>query len=98
MCGMVIGVGIIELHLPGVRSLKEKRSILKGLLARLHKEYNISCSEIDLHDVWQSSAIGIAIISTGATHAERVIESVVQWIETNRPDLMVVDHSVEIIR
>lgn len=97
MPGMVIGRGLIELHLPGVRSLKEKRSILKGLLARLHKEFNISCGEVALHDSWQSATIGVAVVSTAAPHAERVLESTVRWIEDHRPDLLVVDHNVEII-
>jgi hypothetical protein len=38
---MIIGVCTIELHLPGVGSLKQKRSIMKPLLARLHNSFNI---------------------------------------------------------
>lgn len=94
---MVIGTGIVELYLPGNGSLKGKRRVLKGLTARLHREFNISCAEIDLHDVWQSAAIGIAVVSTSAAHAESIVESVVRWIERNRPDVTVVGHSVEII-
>jgi uncharacterized protein YlxP (DUF503 family) len=97
MPAMVIGMGIIELHLPGVHSLKEKRRAIKSLMARLHREFNVSCGEIDLHDVWQSSTLGVAVVSTAAPHAEQVIENVVRWIEYNRPDLAVVDHNVEII-
>jgi uncharacterized protein YlxP (DUF503 family) len=70
---------------------------LKGLIARLHKQFNISCAEVDFHDVWQSTAIGIALVSTSAAHADRVLDRVVTWIEDNRPDLLVVDHSIEII-
>jgi uncharacterized protein YlxP (DUF503 family) len=94
---MVIGRGVIELHLPGIRSLKEKRSVLKRLIAQLHKEFNVSCGEIALHDVWQSSAIGVAVVSTAAPHAENVLENVVKWIEHNQPHVMVVDHGIEII-
>ncbi len=94
---MVIGTGIIQLHLPGVRSLKEKRSILKSLTSRLHREFNVSCSEVNFHDVWQSAEIGIAVVSTTAVHAENVIENVLLWIETNRPDVSIIDHRVEII-
>jgi uncharacterized protein YlxP (DUF503 family) len=94
---MIIGTGVIELHLPGNGSLKGKRSILKNLKARLHKEFNVSCAEIDLHDVWQSAALGIAVVSTSPAHAERVIESVVAWVEQNRPDIDVVGYTIEII-
>lgn len=94
---MVIGSSVIELDLPGVNSLKGKRSVLKGLIARVHREFNVSCGEVDLHDTWRSAALGVVVVSTSAAHAENVLESVVQWIETNRPDVTVVDHTVEII-
>jgi len=70
MTNMVVGTSIIELNLPGVQSLKQKRSVLKGLIARLHKTFNVSCGEVALHDAWQSAAIGVAVVSTSAAHAE----------------------------
>ena len=94
---MIIGTGWIELHLPGVRSLKEKRSILKGVIARLHKEFNLSCGEVDHHDVWQSAGLGLAVVSTSSAQAERVLMAALRWVEENRPDLEVVDHEIEII-
>ena len=94
---MVIGSSVIELDLPGIGSLKEKRSVLKGLIARVHKQFNVSCAEVDMNDVWHSAALGVAVMSNSATHAQNVLENVVKWIEHNRPDVMVVDYSVEII-
>jgi uncharacterized protein len=94
---MVIGNSIIEIDLPGINSLKEKRSVLKGLIARVHKEFNVSCAEVGFHDVWQSSALGVAVVSTSAVHAENVLENVVKWIERYRPDVTVIDHSIEIL-
>lgn len=94
---MIIGICEIELHLPGVRSLKAKRSVVKSLTARLHREFNVSCAEIDHHDVWQSAVVGVAVISTSAGHAQGVLQTALRWIEDNRPDVMVVDHSIEII-
>jgi uncharacterized protein YlxP (DUF503 family) len=94
---MIIGSAIVELHLPGNGSLKGKRSILRNLKARIHKEFNVSCAEVALHDVWQSASLGIAIVSTSPAHAERVIEGIVEWIERYRPDVDVVGYTVEII-
>jgi uncharacterized protein YlxP (DUF503 family) len=94
---MVIGICTIEIHLPDADSLKDKRSIVKALTARLHREFNVSCTEVDLHDVWKSTVIGVALVSTAAGHAQGVLESVVKWVERNRPDVMIVDHSIEII-
>jgi len=97
MSGMVIGCCKIELYLPGVRSLKGKRRILKSTIARLQREFNVSCAEIDLHDVWQSSTLGVVMVTTEATHANRVLEKVAYWLERNRPDIDIIDHHVEII-
>jgi hypothetical protein len=94
---MVIIVATIDLHLPGVESLKEKRSVLKGLIARLHKEFNIAAAEVALHDVWQSATLGVAIVTTAAGHGEAVLENVLRWIEHNRPDLEIDDHTFEVI-
>ena len=95
---MVIGACTIDLYLPGVSSLKAKRSILKSLIARLHKEFNVSCAELDNHDLWQSARLGVAIISNDSAHVQRALEKVVRWIERYRPDVSVVDYSVEVIR
>jgi hypothetical protein len=97
MQAMVIGTCIVELHLPAVHSLKEKRSVVKSLAARIHREFNAACGEIGHNDVWQSSALGIAVVSTSAAHAQNALDSIVSWMESSRPDIVVVDHSVEIV-
>ena len=89
---------MIELYLPGVDSLKRKRSVLKGLIARVHKEFNVSCAELDHHDVWQSARLGVAIIANDSGHVQRVLENVVRWIERYRPDVSIVDYDIELIR
>jgi uncharacterized protein YlxP (DUF503 family) len=94
---MVVGTLIIELHLPGTASLKEKRSIVKRLIARLHKQFTVSCGEVGLHDVWQSTTLGVAVVSTTAVHATHVLENVLGWIEYHRPDLVIVGHSMDTI-
>ncbi|MBN1562543.1 MAG: DUF503 family protein, partial [Anaerolineae bacterium] len=43
---MVIVAATIDIHLPGVGSLKEKRGSLKSLIARLHKTFNIAVAEV----------------------------------------------------
>ncbi len=94
---MVVLAATIELTLPGVSSLKEKRGILKRLMARLHKRFNIAVAEVELHDAWQSAALGVAIVSTSAGHAEAKLESVLGWIERNWPQVEIVGHTFEVV-
>ncbi len=94
---MLIGVGVITLYLPNVHSLKEKRSVIKSVTARLHHEFNVSCSEIEYHDVWQSAELGMAVITNDSAHAHQVLENAVRWVENNRPDIIVMEHTIEMI-
>ena len=94
---MIIGTCTIELRLPGNGSLKGKRAALKPLLARLHREFNLSVAEVDHQDSWQNATLALACISRDRAHADQMLNSAVRWIEDHRPDLQVVDWQIEIL-
>lgn len=94
---MSLGVLTLHFHIPGCGSLKEKRSRLKPLLARLHKEFNASAAEIDHQDVWQDAVIAIAVVSNDRKHTERVLQKVATWVDTSWPDMDVVSEQIELI-
>lgn len=94
---MHIGAMTIELYLPGCDSLKQKRSMLKPLLARLHREFNISAAEIDLNDKHRAAVIACAIVSNDSKHVQRVLEKIPDWIEKFRPDLQVIDQEIMLL-
>lgn len=63
-------------------SLKQKRSVIKRLMAKLRKDFNVAVTELDYHDLWQRTKIGIVTISTERNHAEKVIQEVLRIIDT----------------
>ena len=93
---MIIGACTVELYLPGNGSLKGKRSILKPLLLRLRKEFNLAAAEVAHHDVWQSAQIALVSVSNDVGHVQGLLEKAVRWIENHRPDLRVVDWQIEV--
>jgi uncharacterized protein YlxP (DUF503 family) len=94
---MFIGACTIELHLPGNGSLKGKRSLLKPLLARLRREFNVAAAEVDYHDVWQSAVVSLVTVANDSGRVHTVLERAVRWIETHRPEVQVVDWQIEIL-
>jgi uncharacterized protein len=70
-----------ELHLPGCASLKEKRSVLKSLKDRLHRQFNVSVAETDHQDLLQRAEIAACTVSNERRHAESVLSSVDRMIE-----------------
>ena len=87
----------IHLHLPACSSLKEKRGRIKPLIARLHREFNVSVAEMDLQDQWQEAVIGCAMIGNDRGHLESALQNVARWVEGNWPDGMVIEEKIEII-
>lgn len=85
------------LHLPGVFSLKEKRSIVKSVLARLRNEFNVSTAEVDAQDSHGRAVIGVVCVSGAASYARGQLEAVVRWLEENRPDAPVIDYEIELL-
>ena len=73
---MVIGVRSWELHILGAHSLKEKRSVLKGLKDRLHNQFNVSVAETAHHDVWQRAELTACVVATDRRRAESVLAAV----------------------
>ena len=97
MSRAIVGLCIVEFHLPGVSSLKEKRSILKSMLARMHNAFNISAAEIDYQDKWRSSIIAFAIVSNSSTHVNQVANKTISWIESRYPEALIIDQQMEVL-
>ena len=94
---MIIGTCTIVLYLPAAGSLKEKRSVVKSILARVHNEFNVAIAEVDYQDVCQQAVLGLACVSTSQNHAHSQIEAVVRFIERRRPDLPLVSYEIEML-
>jgi len=92
---MIIGACMLRLHLPGCMSLKGKRSRLKPLLARLHREFNVAAAEVGLQDVWQSADIAVVAVANETAAVEARLDQIVKWIEHSWPDVEVMETQLE---
>jgi uncharacterized protein YlxP (DUF503 family) len=78
---VVIGVAVWQLQIPGCASLKEKRSVIKGLKQRLHNEFNLSAAETGHHDVLQRSELAACVVAVDQPQANRVLGAADQLVE-----------------
>jgi uncharacterized protein len=93
----VIGLLTLHLSLPGCSSLKEKRGRLQPLLHRLHREFNITVAEMDLHDKWQEAVVTCGLVGNDRVHLEQSLQVVLHWVENHWTDLTVLDETFEFI-
>jgi uncharacterized protein YlxP (DUF503 family) len=73
---MIIGVMTANLHLHGIESLKEKRSIVKSVIGRLQSRFNVSISEVDHNDSKLIATIGVAVVGNDKSFIEGQLEVV----------------------
>jgi hypothetical protein len=93
---MVVGVCILELDIPASQSLKDKRRVVKSVIARARQSFNVSVAEVDALDLWQRATIGIVCVSADAEYAHGLLEKVIDNIERSRLDAVIADYSIEI--
>ena len=75
---MYVGVARLRLHLPGARSLKDKRQVVRSIKDRLRNSFNISIAEIDVTDLWQRATLGVVSISASRDYLEGLMRNVEQ--------------------
>lgn len=93
---MVVALERFDLRIPGCRSLKEKRHVVKALTNAIRATFPVSVAEVDHHDLWQRTAVAVAAVGGEQHHLRRVmheVEKVVdRWLEVE-----VIDRRLEIL-
>jgi uncharacterized protein YlxP (DUF503 family) len=93
----MVGQLSIHLHLPGCSSLKEKRGVLKPLIHRLRREFNLSVAEMEMQDSWQEAVLVCAMVGNDRGFLEAALSQVIRWVHGNWPDGMIIEEKVEIL-
>lgn len=74
----------VDISIPYAQSLKDKRQPLKSLKQKLANKYNISIAEIDHHDDWQRSVLGVVMINSDKRYLEKQSSLIEQSILETR--------------
>ena len=93
---MRIATIIFRLRAPWVHSLKEKRMIVKSLVAKLRNRYNVTAAEIDEQDTHQIIVIGVAAIVPHNAFADSLMEDISLFVEENT-EAEIIDEEREIM-
>ena len=70
----------VEVHLPAVHSLKEKRAVLRPILEGARRRFAVAAAEVDSQDLWQRATLGVAAVSSSARHAGEVLDAVERFV------------------
>jgi uncharacterized protein YlxP (DUF503 family) len=72
---------LLTLHIPGAQTLKEKRSVVRSLVERLHARLHVSAAEVGLLDRPQAARVGFAVVSGDLATARRVADETRRFVD-----------------
>lgn len=87
---VIVGVRVFDLHIPGARSLKEKRFVLRSVKDRIGDRFNVSLAETGHLDKWQRAEIAVAAIAGERVRVERTLDAVRDLLD-REPGLRVIE-------
>lgn len=83
---MFVGSLELDILLGDVRSLKQKRSLVRPVVAELRRQFEVSAAEVDHRDLHRRTTIGVAVVASDAAHVADVLDSAEQLV-AGRPEL-----------
>ena len=78
---MLVALERFDLRIPGCGSLKEKRHVVKTLTNAIRSRFNVSVAEVDHHELWQRTALAVAVAAGEGYHARKVLHEVERLVE-----------------
>jgi len=80
---MVLAYAVFDLHLPGCRSLKEKRMIVRSLKSRLRNQFEISAAEVGSQDLLQRAELAVAAVGPDQVPLDALLQKILAFVEQN---------------
>lgn len=83
---MYAGCLELDLLLGDVRSLKQKRSLVRPVVAELKKRYDVSVAEAGHLDLHRRALVGVAVVAADRAHCVEVLDACERWV-AGRPEM-----------
>lgn len=78
---MVVGVGYIVFRIHPCHSLKEKRKVVKAIVARIRNHFNASVAEVADNDIYQRAVIGVSLVGSDRRMINTKLDKVFNFAE-----------------
>lgn len=78
---MLVAVERFDLRIRDSHSLKQKRHVVKGLIAAVRRRFDVAVAEVDHQELWQRTAIGVAAVGEEEYHLRRVMHEIEKLVD-----------------
>ncbi len=78
---MIVGAAVVEIHVHGSHSLKQKRGVVRSIAQRVRNRFNLAVSEVGGQGTWQRAVLGVAACGNEPRQVRSVLERAISFIE-----------------
>jgi len=72
---------MLTFYIPHAQSLKDKRTVARGLIDKTRNKYNASVAEVGTQEAHQTLTLGVAVVSGEYAHARNMLDDIVRFME-----------------
>jgi uncharacterized protein YlxP (DUF503 family) len=90
---VLVALSAFDLRIPGCTSLKEKRHVVKGLTQGLRQRFNVAVAEVEHHEQWQRTRLGVSAVSAQGFQLRRVMHEVERYV-SRQAAVELIDHTM----
>jgi uncharacterized protein YlxP (DUF503 family) len=80
----------VAIRIPMSQSLKDRRQVVRSILAVARERFHVSAAEVGGQDTWQRAVLGFAVVASDARVAEATIDEIERYL-WSRAEIEVVD-------
>ena len=92
---MVVGTLKIGFYLPGNRSLKGKRKVVRSMVDKVKSRFNVAIGEVGSNDMWQKIELGISTVGNDRRHVDSSLNHVFSFLESlNKAQIIETDMEI----
>jgi uncharacterized protein len=77
---MIIGTMRVVLFLPENGTIKDKRHVVKSILARVRNQFQVAAAEVEENDNLEAAVLGVVCVSNSAAHANDILQKSINFI------------------
>ncbi len=80
---MIVGLMQIEIRIEDSFTLKDKRRVLKSLIERTKRNFNVSIAEVDNNEIVNFATLGLSAVSNSTRFIDEVFDKILGYLENN---------------
>jgi len=93
---MTIALLQLDFLIPGARSLKDKRRVMKSLKQVLRNRYNCSVAETEFHEQWGRARLSVCVVSNESRHANEQVNEIARFA-SSKDGAELLDYRIEML-